>query len=166
MLKAAREFEPLDSRLARETYLEALSSTLFGGRLSGGCDPLEVARVARAAPSPPQPARPPDLLLDGLALLLTEGYLAGARVIKQAISAFRDTDLSTEEGLRWLWPACHAAVLVWDYESWDMLSARLVTLARDVGALMALPIAFATRAGVHLFAGELAEVASQVAQAA
>src|SRR6266446_2508957 len=70
--KAARQFEPLDSRLARETYLEALSSTLFGGRLSGGCDPLGVARAARAAPSPPQPARPPDLLLDGLALLLTE----------------------------------------------------------------------------------------------
>ena len=60
----------------------------------------------------------------------------------------------------------HIAVLVWDYESWDMLSARLVTLARDAGALMALPIAFASRAGVHLFAGELAEVASLVAQAA
>jgi DNA-binding CsgD family transcriptional regulator len=162
LLKAARQFEPLDPRLARETYLEALSSTLFGGRLS---DALEVARAARAAPSPPQPARPPDLLLDGLALLVTEGYPAGMPVIKQAMSAFRGTDLSTEEGLRWLWPACHTAVLVWDYDSWDMLSARLVTLARDVGALMALPIAFATRAGVHLFAGELAEVASLVAQA-
>jgi DNA-binding CsgD family transcriptional regulator len=46
-----------------------------------------------------------------------------------------------------------------------MLSARLVTLARDAGALMALPIAFANRAGVYLFAGELAEVASLVAQA-
>ena len=162
LLKAARQFEPLDPRLARETYLEALSSTLFGGRLS---DALEVARAARAAPSPPQPARPPDLLLDGLALLVTEGYPAGMPVIKQAMSAFRGTDLSTEEGLRWLWPACHTAVLVWDYDSWDMLSARLVTLARDVGAVMALPIAFATRAGVHLFAGELAEVASLVAQA-
>jgi DNA-binding CsgD family transcriptional regulator len=87
-------------------------------------------------------------------------------VIKQAMSAFRGADLSTEEGLRWLWPACHTAVLAWDYESWDMLSDRLVTLARDAGALMALPIALASRAGVHLFAGELAEVASLVAQAA
>ena len=163
LLKAARQFEPLDQRLVRETYLEALSSTLFGGRLS---DALEVAWAARAAPSPPRPPRPPDLLLDGLAILVTEGYPAGTHVIKQAMSAFCGTDLSTEEGLRWLWPACHAAVLVWDYESWDKLSARLVTLARDAGALMALPIAFATRAGVHLFAGELAEVASLVAQAA
>jgi DNA-binding CsgD family transcriptional regulator len=166
LLKAARQFEPLDSRLARETYLDALWSTMFGGNVSSGCDALEVARAARTAPPPPQPARPPDLLLEGLALLATEGYPAGAPVLRQAMSAFRGTDLSTEEGLRWLWPACHTAVLVWDYESWDILSDRLVTLARDAGALMALPIALATRAGVHLFAGELAEVASLVAQAA
>jgi DNA-binding CsgD family transcriptional regulator len=166
LLKAARQFEPLDSRLARETYLEALSASLFGGHLSSGGDALEVALAARAGPPPPQPARPPDLLLDGLALLVTEGYPAGMQVIRHAMNAFRSTDLSTEEGLRWLWPACHTAVLVWDYASWDMLSARLVTLARDTGALTALPIAFSTRAGVHLFAGELAEVASLVAQAA
>jgi DNA-binding CsgD family transcriptional regulator len=165
-LKAARQFEPLDARLARETYLEALTSALFGGRLTGGSDALEVARAAQAGPPPPQPARPPDLLLDGLALLVTKGYSAGVPVIKQAMSAFRDTDLSTEEGLRWLWPAAHTAVQVWDYESWNVLSARLVTLARDVGALTVLPIAFATRAGVHLFAGEMAEVASLVAEAA
>jgi DNA-binding CsgD family transcriptional regulator len=164
-LKAARQLEPLDSRLARETYLEALSSTLFGGHLSSGCDALEVARAARAGPSSLQPVRPPDLLLDGLALLVTEGYPAGVQVIKQAMSAFRGTDLSTEEGLRWLWPACHTAVLVWDYDSWDMLSNRQLTLARDAGALIALPIAFNTRAGVHLFAGEFTEAASMVAQA-
>ncbi|HEY4461316.1 MAG TPA: AAA family ATPase, partial [Streptosporangiaceae bacterium] len=166
LLKAAKRLEPLDVRLARETYLEALSSALFAGGLSDGCDALEVARAARAAPSPPQPTRPPDLLLDGLALLVTEGYLAGVPVLRQSMSAFRGMDLSTEEGLRWLWPACHTAVLVWDYESWDMLTARLVTLARDAGAFMALPIAFDARAAVHLFAGELAEVASLVGQAA
>jgi DNA-binding CsgD family transcriptional regulator len=165
LLKAARQFEPLDPRLARETYLDALWSAMFGGNVSSGYDALAVARAARAGPPPPQPARPPDLLLDGLALLATEGYLAGMPVIKQAMSAFRGADLSAEEGLRWLWPACHTAVLVWDYNSWDILSARLVTFARDAGALTALPIALATRAGVHLFAGELAEVASLVTQA-
>jgi DNA-binding CsgD family transcriptional regulator len=165
LLKAAKRLEPLDARLARETYLNALSFTLFADYLSSGSDALEVARAARAGPSSPQPARPLDLLLDGLALLITEGYPAGVPVLRQALSAFRGTDLSTEEGLRWLWPACLTAVLVWDYDSWDMLSDRLVTLARDAGALMALPIAFANRAGVYLFAGELAEVASLVAQA-
>src|ERR1700722_7836842 len=84
---------------------------------------------------------------------------------RRAVSAFRGTDVSREEGLRWLWLACHAAVLVWDYASGDVLSGRQVTLARDAGALIALPIAFNTHAGMHLFAGEFAEAASLVAQA-
>jgi DNA-binding CsgD family transcriptional regulator len=46
-----------------------------------------------------------------------------------------------------------------------MLSDRQVTLARDAGALIALPIAFSMRATVHLLAGEFTEVASLVAQA-
>jgi DNA-binding CsgD family transcriptional regulator len=54
---------------------------------------------------------------------------------------------------------------VWDYDSWDVLSARQITLARDTGALMALPMAFNTRAGAYLFAGELTEGIAMVAQA-
>ena len=107
-------------------------------------------------PAPPQPPRAPDLLLDGLALLITEGHLAGAPILTRALSAFRGDEISEEEGLRWLWVACHAAGLLWDYESWDVLSARLVQLAVDAGALNVLPIALSTRVGVHLFAGELA----------
>jgi DNA-binding CsgD family transcriptional regulator len=165
LLKAARQFEPLDSRLARETYLDALAAATFAGRLALGGGMREVAEAARMAPPPPGPMRGPDLLLDGLALLVTEGYPAGAPVLRRAVSAFRGTDLSTEEGLRWLWLACRAALIVWDYDSWDVLSGRQVALARDAGALIALHIALSTRAGVHLFAGELTESASMVAQA-
>ena len=165
LLKAARQFEPLDPRLARETYLDALAAATFAGRLALGGGMREVAEAARMAPPPQGPTRGPDLLLDGLALLVTEGYPAGAPVLRQAVSAFRGTDVSSEEGLRWLWLACRAALIVWDYASWDVLSDRQVRLARDAGALIALPIAFNTRAGVHLFAGEFAEAASMVAQA-
>ena len=164
LLKAARQFEPLDPRLARETYLDALAAALFAGRLALGGGMREVAEAARVA-APPGPARGPDLLLDGLALLVTEGYPAGAPVLRRAVSAFRSTDLSTEEGLRWLWLASYAAGIVWDYASWDVLSDRQVTLAREVGALITLPIALSTHAGVHLFAGEFNEAASLVAQA-
>jgi DNA-binding CsgD family transcriptional regulator len=165
LLKAAREFEPLDPRLARETYLDALAAATFAGRLALGGGMREAAEAALAAPPPPGPARGPDLLLDGLALLVTEGYPAGAPVLRRAVSAFRGTDISREEKLRWLWLACRAALIVWDYDSWDVLSDRQVRLASDAGALIALPIAFNTRAGLHLFAGEFAEAASMVAQA-
>jgi DNA-binding CsgD family transcriptional regulator len=163
LLKAARQFEPLDPRLARETYLDALAAATFAGRLALGGGMREVAEAALAAP-PPHPARGPDLLLDGLALLFTRGYPAGAPVLRRAVSAFRGTDVSTEEGLRWLWLACRAALIMWDYASWDVLSGRQVRLASDAGALIALPIAFNTRAGLHLFAGEFAEAASMAAQ--
>jgi len=153
LLKAARQFEPLDPRLARETYLDALAAATFAGRLALGGGMVEVAEAARAAPPPPGPPRPPDLLLDGLALLICEGYPAGAPVLRQAVSAFRGTDVSREEGLRWLWLASYAAGIVWDYDSWDVLSDRQVTLARDTGALIALPIALSMRSSVHLFAG-------------
>ena len=164
LLKAARQFEPLDPRLARQTYLDALAAATFAGRLALGGGMREVAEAARAAPPPPGPPRAPDLLLDGLALLVCEGYPAGAPVLRQAVSAFRGTDVSAEEGLRWLWLASRAAWMVWDYDSWDVLSGRQVTLAQDAGALIALPLAFSNRAGVHLFAGAFTEAASMVAR--
>jgi DNA-binding CsgD family transcriptional regulator len=164
LLKAARQLEQLDVRLARDTYLEALSAALFAGRLTSGGDLLEVAEAARKAPLPPLPPRATDRLLDGLAVLITEGYRPGVPMLKRAVSAFRGTDVSSEEGLRWLWHACHAAGLVWDYQNLDMLSACLVKLARDAGALQALPVALSTRALVHLFAGEFGEADSLAVQ--
>jgi DNA-binding CsgD family transcriptional regulator len=85
-------------------------------------------------------------------------------MLKQAVSAFRGADVSREEELRWLWQAWQAAGLLWDYASCDVLSARQVTLARDTGALMTLPFAAITRAGVHLWAGEFTMAASLVAE--
>ena len=97
--------------------------------------------------------------------MICEGYPAGAPVLRQALSAFRGTDVSREEGLRWLWLACRAALIMWDYASFDVLSDRQVTLARDAGALIMLPIAFNMRSTAHLYAGEFTPAASMVAQA-
>jgi DNA-binding CsgD family transcriptional regulator len=160
LLAAAKRLERLDVGMARETYLEALAAASFVGRLAGAGTLLEVAQAARRAPAPSQPARAADLLLDGLALLFTEGYAAGAPVVRQALSAFRSEDISPEEGLRWFWLACRAAVDVWDDDTWEVLSTRHVRLAREAGALSVLPIALISRTAVHLFAGELAAAAA------
>jgi tetratricopeptide (TPR) repeat protein len=166
LLKAARQFEPLDPRLARDTYLDALGAATFAGRMTFGGGIPAVAKAASAAPPPPGPARPHDLLLDGMALLISKGHEAAAPALKQAISAFCDADIAVQEGLRWLRSAWYAASIMWDYESWDVLSARQIRLARDVGALTALPIAFNTRAGVYLLAGRFTEAESMEAEAA
>ena len=165
LLKAAQQFEPFDVRLARDTYLDALAASLFAGHLALPGGMRGVAEAARAARPSPQPARAPDLLLDGLALLISEGHEAGAPALKRAVRAFHGADLSREDGLRWLWVACHAACTLWDYASWDALSARMVKLARDSGAPIALTAAFGMRVGLHLLAGEFTSAASMAAEA-
>jgi DNA-binding CsgD family transcriptional regulator len=160
LLKAARQLEPLDLGLARETYLEAFTAAVLAGRLSRGADVAEVSRAARLAPGLSAPPRAPDLLLDGLALLVTEGRVAGTPLLKQSLSAFRSQDISTEEGLRWLWLAGRVADDLWDDESWEVLCTRHVELARQAGALTVLPIALRSRIFVHVFAGELDEGAA------
>src|SRR6266581_3112351 len=137
MLRAAKQLEALDVGLARETYLEAFTAALFVGRLSPAVG--DVARAARMAPAPPGPARAPDLLLDGLAMLVTEGYAAGTPALRRALLAFRSQDNSAVEGLSWLWLAGMAAIAVWDDETWDILASRHVKLAREAGALSELP---------------------------
>jgi DNA-binding CsgD family transcriptional regulator len=164
LLRAAKRLEPLDLRLARETYLDAMIAAVFAGRLAGGVGLLEVAQAALAAPSPPEP-RPSDLLIDSWGLLITEGYGAGVPKVKQALSAFGGQDLEPADGLRWLWLASHIAHDVWDFEAWDLLAARHVEVARATGALTVLPVALIARVAVHLFAGELGRVEILVEEA-
>ena len=160
LLKAAKLFEPLDQRLARETYLEALTAVFFPGLPASDEGVLKAARAARAAPPAPQPLRASDLLLDGLALVITDGYAEGKPTLTEAVNAFRGDDISPAEGRRWLSLASRVAALLWDDESWDVLSARLLQLARDAGALSVLPLALNTRAGVEIYAGRFAMVSS------
>jgi DNA-binding CsgD family transcriptional regulator len=53
----------------------------------------------------------------------------------------------------------------WDDESWYVLSARLVELARDAGALSVLPIGLNSAVAIQLFAGEFAVAASLAEEA-
>jgi DNA-binding CsgD family transcriptional regulator len=169
LLNAAKRLEPLDVRLARETYLDVLTAAVSAHRLASGGGALEVAEAAHAAGyarSSPQSARAPDLLLDGWVLLITEGYAAGTPTLVRALSAFRSGDsISKEEEIRWLWFACHTAYELWDDETWHELSIRQVQLARAAGALAELPVALNSLAGANLFAGDFAAAVAQVEEA-
>jgi DNA-binding CsgD family transcriptional regulator len=166
LLSAARELDAVDPTLARATYLDALTAALFAGRLATGTSALEVARAALAVRSSPQPPRAWDLLLDGLALQITDGPPIGTSVLKRAVGAFREEEMATKDVMRWLWLAGRAAGFIWDYDGWDALSARQLKVAREVGALSVLPLTLSTRASVYLFAGELAEATSLFEEAA
>jgi DNA-binding CsgD family transcriptional regulator len=165
LLEAARHIELLDVVLARQTYLEALAAAMYAGRLATGGGLREAAEAARAAPPASQPPTAPDLLLDGLAVLTTDGHAAAAPTLKAALSAFSSPHLSTGDAVRWLWLASPAAEILWDDESWDVLSSRHVQLARDTGALGVLPMALNHRAALHVYEGDFAAAACLIEEA-
>jgi DNA-binding CsgD family transcriptional regulator len=161
LLRAARRFEPLDTALARDTYLDALAAALFAGRLAAGPGAREVAEAARAAPAMRTP-RKGDVLLDGLAVLHTDGYASAAPLLRRAVRTFAAEEFSMDEALRFAWLAAATTTLLWDDVSWDVLSSRHLDIARQSGALSVLPLALNTRVVVHLFTGDLAMAASLV----
>ena len=142
LLQAARRLEPLDVRLSRNTYLDAWGAALFAGHLaSAGGSLLDVSRAAAAAPDPADGALPRDLLLDGLALIFTDGPRAAEPVLRRAIAAFTSSEVSVEEVLRWGWLAARAAIWLWDYDSGLEIPECAVQHARDSGALEVLAVA-------------------------
>jgi DNA-binding CsgD family transcriptional regulator len=164
LLEAARRLEPLDAKLARETYLEAFAAALSADRLVRGGDAREVAAAVLAADWEPS-TRACDLMLDGLAVLAREGYAAAAPALKTALRAFRDEPMSEEDELRWLWLACHIARALGDDAGWDELTARHLELARRAGAFSLLPVALTDRLGVELFSGRITVATSLAAEA-
>ena len=155
LLRAAKQLEPLDAPLARETYLEALFAALFADRLAAAAGPPEVAARARAGPPAAEPPTVADQLLDGLAALVIDGYAAAAPQLRQALDAFRDCDLPTDAWLRWVPHAAHTALVLWDFERWQAIAEQQVRAARADGTLITLPISLSARIAVHVFAGEL-----------
>jgi DNA-binding CsgD family transcriptional regulator len=140
LLKAAKRLESLDLDLARETYLNAWMAALFAGRFAGAGDLAEVSQAALALPRPARPARVADLVLGGLALLVTDGPAAAAPSLRQAAGAFADARISAGERMRWGWLGQAAASALWDDVRWRAILVRQVQLARDAGALDQLPI--------------------------
>ena len=142
LLRAAKKLEPLDVRLARDTYLDAWGAALFAGHLAGaGGGLLDVSRAAATAPDPGELALPRDVLLDGLALIFTEGTPAATPALRRAVAAFTSSEASAAEVLRWGWLAARAAIWLWDYEGGLEIPMRAVQLARDSGALEVLAVA-------------------------
>jgi DNA-binding CsgD family transcriptional regulator len=167
---AARRYASLDAEAARETLMEALDAAIIAGRLSGPVGMREVANASREAPPPPDPPRPVDLLLDGVAEPLTDGYTTGLPKLRHALASFRqDQPRTRDEIMRWLRlaPIAQEAAVhqLWDYGAWDELARRSVQLAREAGALGALPVALVYLAGVRVHAGDLAGASTLIHEA-
>ena len=165
LLRAAKTLEPLDLKLARETYLDAWSAAMFAGRLANAGNLHDVSREARRAPGAGESSRPSDLLLDGFSLVFTDGRSAATPVLQRAVAGFAGEAATAEEMLRWGWLATAAAVEVWDFDSCLAIATRGVRVARDSGALAFLTVAVNVLTQAVTLGGDFEEGAQLIAEA-
>lgn len=156
-LSAAQALSPHDLRAAREALLDALSATLFTGTASADASAVDVAYATRSFPLPAG-VTPTigDRLLDGFAVLFTEGHAAAAPLLRETVAQLADDDaVPTAEHLRWLGFGCWAAGALADNAMLHSLASRLERQARDGGALVALTRALYFLAMSEITAGAL-----------
>jgi len=159
LLDAARQLEPLDLDLARETYVYAFGAAAWGGAASAD-DMLALGRAVSALPDPVGTPRAIDTLLHGIALLITEGHAAAAPTLLRAARAFASDEVPAAECIRWGWFATAASNSLWDDDGLRAVCARLVGLARDAGAVVQLPAHLTALATASARAGDFATAAS------
>jgi DNA-binding CsgD family transcriptional regulator len=161
LLSAARRLTPLDAPLARETYLEALLAELWAGDLDRPSGVRAAAEAARAAPAASEPPRAVDVLLDALAIRLTEGYEAGVPMLTRALELLLAQEMGSDEVGRSLWLAASRSTQViaaelWDADAVHTLATRQLEVARKAGALVQLRLALNFLGGTLVHSGELA----------
>jgi len=159
LLSAARRLQPVDAGMARAAHLDALVAAIWADHM-GSPGVREAAEAARSAPPGAVPPRALDVLLDAVALRMTEGYAAAVPALTRALEVVLAPDAGHGESDRWRWLAGgrigqFIAMELWDFESWQALAAGQVQFARDTGALMHLTFALNYLARTHILAGEL-----------
>ena len=162
LLQAARRLESFDMDLARETYLTAWGAAGLAEDVAARDVMVEICRAVRALPRPPDAPSPRDLMLDGFALLITEGHAAAAPTLQRAVLAV--ANLPVEDVLRWGWMTVGASAAVWDHEGWLASCARQVQVVRDAGALAALPIHLTYLGMAIVWTGDFAGAASLITE--
>jgi DNA-binding CsgD family transcriptional regulator len=165
LLAAARRLEPFDPQLARETFVDAWGAALFAGRFATEGNLLEVSQAAKAAPPPAGAPRPSDLLLDGLATLITDGRASSAEALRRAATAFASEDDAAGESVRWGWLTTVPSNVLWDDETLHAINVRHLRRVREVGALGRLPIDLTAFAIFVAWWGDFAGAASAIAEA-
>jgi DNA-binding CsgD family transcriptional regulator len=162
LLRAARRLESFDLDLARKAYLTAWGAAVAAGHLGGAEPLLEICRAVRSLPPPPAAPHPLDFVLDGLALLTTDGHAAAAPVLQRAAKAV--AEMPVEDVLRWGWLAPAASAAMWDPDGSRATFERQVRLVRDAGALAELPLHLHALAQDKARTGEFADAAALIAE--
>jgi DNA-binding CsgD family transcriptional regulator len=162
LMTAASRLEPFDPDLARETYLTAWGAASLAEDDNARDVLVDICHAVRNLPPLPDAPSPRDLMLDGFALLITEGHAVAAPTLQRAARAL--ADIPAADVLRWGWLTAGASAAVWDHEGWFTSCRRQTQIVRDAGALAALPVHLTYLGMAIVWNGDLAGAASLVAE--
>jgi DNA-binding CsgD family transcriptional regulator len=162
LLDAAKQLEPFDLSLARRAYLTAWSAAITAHHLGGADVLLEVCHAVHALPPLPADPHPLDLVIEGFALLITDGRAVALPVLQRAATAV--LQLSVEDVLRWGWHVGGVRSAIWDDEAIAVYE-RQAQVVRDAGALAELPIHLQALALERAWRGDLPGARQLMAEA-
>ncbi len=163
LLRAAKQFEPLDVGLAQAVYLQAMAAACVAGNFARGAGIGDIARAAKSCPVSAAPTTG-EWLVAGLARVTADGPAAAAPSLRRALQA-TPSDMIDGEGIHWLGYQCGAASVLWDHDSLHRLAALHVTATRGAGALTMLPWALNSLAHTLTLEGDLEHAAALVVEA-
>lgn len=163
MLQAAHHLEALDPTAAWPIYLQALIATSYAGRLGKDEVRNAITSAALTLPRSADPAPALQLLVHGVATWMSHGYVAAAPMLKQAVQRYRDEPADPGYlGFGFNVMAMHLC----DDDAWHALVGKQVVAARKSGMLSWLPFMLDGLAEIHAQAGDLAEAATILDEAA
>ena len=163
LLRAAEDLEAIDVRAARQTYFQALAmATWAGGPKETGV--LDTARAALAALPGPGGAGPLDVLLEGFAKRIIDGFEQAVAPLRRGLRMVIETGDGSDEGTRWLWAAGNIlglfALDLWDDAALFALVQRQAERAHETGALVRQQYALSFLATCRLLAGDVSAAAA------
>jgi DNA-binding CsgD family transcriptional regulator len=162
LLQAARELEAFDVTLARRAYLTAWGAAVSANHLGGAGVLAEICSAVFALPPLPPNPHPLDLLIEGFALITTDGHAAATPILRRAARSVMD--LSVDDMLRWGWLAPGASSAIWDPAGALAANELKAQLVRQAGALGELPIHLQSLALDRTWSGDLKGAAVLIAE--
>jgi DNA-binding CsgD family transcriptional regulator len=158
LLAAARSLMGADPALGGQTLLHAMEAANFAGQAAVQDWRMAAAEILPGSAAVGPAATIVDRLLSGFMHWFAGRYRQAAPLLRHAIAELGDQDTDEQARLNWLQTGCFAAGELLDDQVRTALAEDFARLARERGALTALPIALT-------FVGEAAARAGRFEQA-
>ena len=162
LLAAAERLKARYPGRASAARLAALSSAFWSW--SGKPEDLKAVSDVLAQ-HPASGSSAGELSLRGWAQMLEQGYPAGADLFRESMILLREKPQLEDSDLPFLVQALGTALSHWDIDSWQTIARQTIQLARDVGALRALPDVLHSWVWGLVATGDLPGAATALAEA-